>query len=57
MERLMKIYTDWFLRQGYKHQICQDYVLTGLNYIIVADGCSTAHYFRDGKKVMAETDV
>lgn len=57
----MKIYTDWFLKKGSTHKICQDYIITGnepIPYVILADGCSSSpdtdigarlicHYFKN----------
>jgi hypothetical protein len=34
------IHTDTFIEIGSQHKICEDYILSGENYIVLADGCS-----------------
>jgi hypothetical protein len=50
----MKINTDWFLKTGYSHKICQDYVLTGPDYIILADGCSSSEHVDIGARILCQ---
>jgi serine/threonine protein phosphatase PrpC len=48
------INTDWFLKTGYSHKICQDYVLTGPDYIILADGCSSSEHVDIGARILCQ---
>lgn len=47
---------DSFYGIGNKHQVCQDYALHGnlgnMEYVIVADGCSSAEYSEIGAQIL-----
>lgn len=44
--------SDSFFTIGHSHNICQDYVINGDNYIILSDGCSSAPYSDIGARLL-----
>lgn len=54
----MKTRVDTFLRTGYAHYICEDYVLSGTDpvpHIILADGCSSSQMTDTGARILVLT--
>ncbi len=49
------IHTDWFLKQGSTHMICQDYVFAGDTYTVLADGCSGSKFTDFGSRILCMT--
>ena len=51
----MKVNLDWFMKTGRSHNICEDYVMVGLNpmpHMILADGCSTSPHTDVGARIL-----
>jgi len=46
---------DSFLKTGKTHNICQDYILTSDNFIVLSDGCSGAQNAEIGSMVLCLT--
>lgn len=46
--------TDSFFLQGKSHKVCQDYAIHGKDYVILADGCSTAKDSDFGARLLAK---
>lgn len=44
--------TDTFIEIGSQHQICEDYIISGDNYIILADGCSSSDHSEMGARFL-----
>jgi len=44
--------TDWFLKKGSSHKICEDYVMVGKDYCILSDGCSQSQFTDIGSRVL-----
>lgn len=42
--------TDTFIEIGSQHQMCEDYIISGDNYIILADGCSGSKHSEMGSR-------
>ena len=52
----MKVIIDKFLEIGNSHDICEDYIITGLNpfpYVIVSDGCSMSPMSDVGARILS----
>lgn len=45
--------TDFFIKQGSSHDMCQDYVVTKPNQVILSDGCSSAKDSDVGARLLA----
>jgi hypothetical protein len=46
----MKI--DTFIEIGSQHQMCEDYIISGDNYIFLADGCSASDHSEMGARFL-----
>lgn len=46
--------SDVFFEIGYSHDVCQDYVLNGKNYIILSDGCTSAPHTDVGARIISQ---
>ena len=44
--------TDWFLKKGSSHKVCEDYVICGNDYLILSDGCSQSPFTDVGSRVL-----
>ena len=44
--------TDKFIEIGSQHQMCEDYIISGDNYIILADGCSSSDHSEMGARFL-----
>jgi hypothetical protein len=44
--------TDTFIEIGSQHKICEDYIVSGNNYIILADGCSSSENSEIGARLL-----
>lgn len=44
--------TDTFIEIGSQHQMCEDYIISGDNYIILADGCSSSDHSEMGARFL-----
>ena len=44
--------TDTFIEIGSQHQMCEDYIISGPNYIILADGCSGSKHSEMGARFL-----
>jgi len=44
--------TDWFLKKGSSHFICEDYVMVEKDYCILSDGCSQSPFTDIGARVL-----
>lgn len=44
--------SDSFFEIGYSHDVCQDYVLSGENYLILSDGCTSAPHTDIGARII-----
>lgn len=47
--------TDYFCATGSNHFICEDYAMSGENFIVVTDGCSSAPQSDWGSRLLANT--
>ncbi len=43
---------DTFIEIGSQHKVCEDYILSGDNYIILADGCSSSKNSEMGARIL-----
>ena len=43
---------DTFIEIGSQHQMCEDYIISGDNYIILADGCSSSDHSEMGARFL-----
>ena len=48
----MKSSTDSFLHIGKSHNICEDYIIHGPNYVILSDGCSSSKNTDIGARIL-----
>ena len=46
------ITTDTFIEIGSQHKICEDYIISGDNYIILSDGCSRSENSDMGARIL-----
>jgi len=49
------MFIDTFLEIGNQHKVCEDYIVSGnepVPYIILSDGCSTAHNSEMGSRIL-----
>lgn len=44
--------TDTFIEIGSQHQMCEDYIISGPNHIILADGCSGSKHSEMGARFL-----
>ena len=46
------ITTDWFLKQGYSHKVCEDYAFNGNDFVVLSDGCSMSDFTDYGARTL-----
>lgn len=49
---------DTYMKIGYKHKICQDYIISGYEpfpYVILSDGCSGSEHSDCGARILTHT--
>ena len=46
------IYTDTFIEIGSQHNMCEDYIISGPNHIILSDGCSSSEHSEMGARFL-----
>jgi hypothetical protein len=49
---MIEMKTDTFIEIGSQHKICEDYMISGDNYIILADGCSSSENSEMGARFL-----
>ena len=49
---MIEMKTDTFIEIGSQHKICEDYIISGDNYIILADGCSSSEHSEMGARFL-----
>lgn len=47
--------TDWFFNIGKSHTVCEDYAISGDEYAIVSDGCSSAKHTDLGARLLVHS--
>ncbi|MCK5606305.1 protein phosphatase 2C domain-containing protein [Candidatus Pacearchaeota archaeon] len=49
---MINVNSDTFIEIGSQHKVCEDYILSGDNYIILADGCSSSKNSEMGARIL-----
>jgi len=49
--------TDWFLKKGSSHYVCEDYVMIGNDFCVLSDGCSQSPFTDIGSRVLCMSAV
>ena len=49
---MIEMRQDTFIEIGSQHKICEDYIISGDNYIILADGCSSSEHSEMGARFL-----
>jgi len=48
----MSVHLDKFIATGKSHFMCEDYILSGPDFVILSDGCSAAHNSDVGARIL-----